>query len=144
MHCHTQWLDERPFAERNLAWKQVAAFLWENIVGRKGPVVWWCCSEFDVWAKVVTAAPALLANVASSARLKSYSIAGSQVLDIRSTFFDDSCRFVAQDDGFVDDVSADSAMLPIMNLAYEIVSITRINQCGIGVILHLSHKVQSP
>ncbi|KAK7701646.1 hypothetical protein SLS64_010094 [Diaporthe eres] len=125
MHCDTQWLDEGPFGERNLARKQMAAFLWENVVGRKGPVVWWCGSESYIRAKIVTATPALLANVACSAGLESYSVAGSQVLDIRSTFFDDSCRFVAEDDGFVDDVSAYPTMLPVMDLADEMVSIRR-------------------
>ncbi|KAG6354812.1 hypothetical protein INS49_003893 [Diaporthe citri] len=142
MHCDTQWLNGRPFAERNLAWKQMAAFFRENVVGRKGTVVWRCRGEFHIRAKVVTATPALLANIASSARLKSYSVAGSQVLDIGSAFFDDSCRFVAQDNGFIDDVSADSAMLPVMNLADEIVSVARIRKCDIGG--HLTSEPQSP
>lgn len=125
MDCDTQWLDEGPFGERYFSRKQMAAFLWENVVGRKGPVVWWCRSEFHIRAKIVTATPALLANVASSAGLESYSVAGSQVLDIRSTIFDDSCRFVAEDDGFFDDVSAYATMLPVMDLADEMVSVRR-------------------
>lgn len=122
MHRDAQGLYERPFAEGNLAREQMAAFFREDVVGREGAVVWWRRSESHIRAEIVTATPALLAIIAGGAGLEGYSVAGFQVLDVRSAFCDDSCRFVAQDDGFVDDVSADSTVLPVMNLADEIVS----------------------
>lgn len=77
VHRDTQRLDERPFAERDLTREQMAAFLWEDVVGREGPVVWRRRGESYIRAEVVAATSALLAGVAGSARLKSYPVAGS-------------------------------------------------------------------
>jgi hypothetical protein len=44
------------------------------------------------------------------------------MLDVRSTFFYDAGGFMAKDDGGFDDIVANAAMLPVVNLVNKFIS----------------------
>ena len=57
-----------------------------------------------------------MADVTGEPGLEHDSVTNSEVGDILSAFYHDTGRFVAEDNWFFDDVLADSAMLPVMDL----------------------------
>ena len=76
-------------------------------------------------AKVVSTASTRFAGAASYSRLESYPVASSEVLHILTTLFHNTCRLMTEDDGLLDDISANASVLPVMNLFRESACLTQ-------------------